>query len=87
MDVYGKRDAGNLGKHGEFMSIKESPKAAAELNANGDGRGRLDRPSARKTDCPEGCLTLALEKPCPHGWGSAGYTLYMEEARKRHSAP
>lgn len=66
------------------MSTKESPAAAAELNIDGKGRGRLGRPSARKTDCPEGC-SVGLNGICPHGWRSAAYTLYMDESRARHA--
>lgn len=63
---------------------KESPMAAAELNANGDWKDRIHRPSARKTDCPEGC-SVNLNGACPHGWRSAARTLYMEEFRARTS--
>lgn len=64
---------------------KESPRAAAEMNANGDWKERLGRPSAAKTDCPEGC-SVDLNGVCPHGWRSAARTLYMEEFRARQTS-
>lgn len=59
---------------------KESPNAAAELNVDGKWKERLGRPSAARTDCPEGCST-GLNDVCPHGWRSAARTMYLLETR------
>ena len=67
-----------------LVEAKESPKAAAEMNVDGKWKDKLLRPSARQTDCPEGC-SVSLNAMCPHGWRSAARTLYMEELRGRQS--